>query len=90
MIEKFILTTKECHELCGKEIIFDELVALYGERILKPLRTLPNGSQNWSKAVVIATIHLAQSEGHLLDRPKVEKALEKLRASKAKPQATSC
>ena len=82
MIEKHILSTKECHELCGKEIIFDELVAIYGRRLLKPIRTMPNGSQNWSKAVVIATIQVAQSEGSLLDRPRVEAALRAMQASK--------
>ena len=89
-IEKAILSTKECHEFCGKEIIFEELVAIYGSRILKPLRTLANGSQNWSKAVILGAINLAQSDGSLLDRPRVETALEKMRASKpARSQAAS-
>lgn len=91
MIEKAILSTAECSDLCGKSIIFEELVALYGGSILKPLRTLPNGSQNWAKHVVLATIAKAQAEGTLHDRPKVDAALTRLRASKAarSPAASS-
>ena len=77
--EKAILTTAECGDYCGREIIFEELLAVYGHRILKPLRTLGNGSQTWSRTVVLATIALAQAEGKLNDRPLVEAALKQYR-----------
>ena len=91
MLEKAVLSTAECNELCGKQIIFEELLALYGSTILKPLRALPNGSHNWSKVVVLATINLAQSEGSLLNREKVETALKKRAAQKpVKLQEANC
>lgn len=80
--DKAVLTSKECHIYCGSETIFEELEAIYGSRLLKPMRTLTNNSRTWSKAVVLGVINLAQSEGVLNDRPRVEKALEQLRASK--------
>jgi len=90
-IEKAVLSTKECHTYCGSETIFEELEAIYGHRILRPLRTLPNHSRTWARHVVAATITLAQSEGILNDRPKVEIALEKLRSRRRaiKAQVTS-
>jgi hypothetical protein len=83
MIEPIILSTADCHKFCGSAVIFSELLAIYGNRILKPLRTLPNGSQSWSRPVVLATIALAQSEGSLTDRPRVEAALAKASMAKS-------
>jgi hypothetical protein len=83
MIEPIILSTADCQKLCGSAVIFSELLAIYGNRILKPLRTLPNGSQSWSRPVIIATIALAQSEGSLQDRPRVEAALAKTSIAKS-------
>lgn len=79
--DKVVLTTKECHHYCGSEAIFEELEAVYGSK-LRPLRTTANHSRTWSKVVVQGIVNLAQSEGILNDRPRVEKALEQLRASK--------
>lgn len=90
--DKIIITSEEAAELCGREIIFEELRALYGSTILKPLRTLPNGSSTWSTAVVKATVAKAQSDGSLNDRSKVDAALKLFRASrntKAR-EATPC
>lgn len=80
--DKAVLSTKECHTYCGSEAIFEELEAIYGGTKLKPLRTLSNNSRTWSKNVVQGIVNLAQSEGILNDRARVEKALEQLRASK--------
>jgi hypothetical protein len=78
-LPKAIISTAEASELCGKAVIFEELLAIY-PTLLKPIRTLANGLQNWSTEVVIAAIRKAQAEGALLDRPKVELALLQLRA----------
>lgn len=90
--DKILLTTAEAGEVCGREIIFEELLALYGNTLLKPLRTLSNGAQTWDKRVILAVISKAQSEGTLNDRPRVDAALIKFRASRrptVKAQADS-
>jgi hypothetical protein len=83
-LTKAVLSTKECHAFCGSEAIFEELEAVYGSKFLKPLRTLPNYSRSWARDVVETVIQLAQSEGVLNDRPKVEKALSELRHRRLK------
>lgn len=86
--DKAVFSTKECAVFCGSEAIFEELEAIYGATLLKPLRTMPNNSRTWSKVVVMGVLNKAQSEGVLNDRPTVEKAVEHLRARKRlKPQA---
>lgn len=85
--DKAVLSTKECHIYCGSEAIFEELEAIYGGKLLNPLRTLSNNSRTWSKTVVQGVVNLAQAEGVLNDRRRVDEALIKLRASKrARPQ----
>jgi len=81
-LTKAIISTAEAGDLCGKAVIFEELLAIY-PTFLKPIRTLSSGLQNWSTEVVIAAIRKAQSEGALLDRAKVELALTQLRARTA-------
>ena len=83
-ITKAIISTAEAGDLCGKAVIFEELLAIYGTTILKPIRTLPNGLQNWSTEVVQAAIRKAQSEGALIDRTAVEAALTRYRARTAR------
>lgn len=80
--DKAVLSTKECATFCGSEAIFEELEAIYGTTLLKPLRTLSNNSRTWSKTVVLGVLNKAQSEGVLNDRCLVEKALENLRTKK--------
>jgi hypothetical protein len=85
-ISTFTLTTAEAGKRCadrGGAVIFEELQALYETRGLRPLRTLPNGQQHWSTETVITTIRLAQAEGSLNDRPKVDAALAAWRRKNA-------
>lgn len=84
--EKNVLSSAECGVFCGNATIFEELEAIYGDKLLVPLRTLGNGSRHYNKPVVIGVLNKAHAEGVLNDRPRVEKALEKLRA-KRKVQA---
>jgi len=86
---KAVLSTKECHQFCGSEAIFEELEAIYGTKFLKPLRTMPNYARSWSRDVVETVIAVAQSEGVLNDRVKVEKALIELRQRRAKSRLAS-
>ena len=88
--DKVVLTTKECHHYCGSEAIFEELEAIYGGTKLNPLRTLSNNSRTWSKIVVQGIVNLAQSEGALNDRPRVEEALRKLRESRKARYQEAC
>ena len=61
-------------------------------RYFAPSAHYLNNSRTWARHVVAATITLAQSEGILNDRPKVEIALEKLRSRRRaiKAQVASC
>ena len=78
-----VLSTAECHHYVGGRPIFEELLAVYGTKILKPLRTTPRGDQTWLREVVEATLRCANSEGILSDRPRVEAALQQWRARRA-------
>lgn len=85
-IDTFTLSTKEAGAKCatrGGEVIFEELVAVYHHKGLKPLRTLPNGVQHWSTETVMNFIRLAQAEEALSDRARVEAALAQWRKLKA-------
>lgn len=71
-----VLGTSEAEEYVGGKPVWDELEAVYGDKYLRPLRTLSNNKQSWSREVIDGVLRMAQSEGALNDRPRVEKALE--------------
>ena len=77
-----VLSTTECHDYVGGRPIFEELVAIYGDRHLKPLRTTPRGDSTWLRENLDAVLRLANAEGALSDRPRVESALAKWKKSK--------
>lgn len=79
MIQPSILSTKEAHEYVGGIKIWQELLALYHKTHLKPFRTMPRGDQFWTVAKIDAVVRIADMEGALNDRRKVEKALEEFR-----------
>lgn len=78
-----VITTKEAHDLVGGRKVWEELMALYRRKILKPFRTLPRGDTSYLREVVLAALRAAQLEGALNDRPRVERALKEYHAELA-------
>jgi hypothetical protein len=81
-----VLSTTEAHEYVGGKPVWDELEAVYGDKHLRPLRTLANGKQSWSREVIDGVLRKAQAEETLNDRPRVEAALAKRRAQREAQQ----
>lgn len=77
-----VLDTSEAQEYAGGKPVWIELEAVYGDKYLRPLRTLSNGRQSWSREVIDAVLRMAQSEGTLNDRSRVDAALELRRKQK--------
>lgn len=78
-----VLSTTEAQEYVGGKPVWDELEAVYGDTNLRPLRTLANGKQSWSREVIDGVLRKAQAEGTLNDRPRVDAALAKRRERKS-------
>ena len=77
-----VLSTTEVIEYVGGKPVWDELEAVYGDTKLRPLRTLDTGKQSWSREIVDSVLRLAQAEGTLNDRPRVETALARRRTQR--------
>jgi hypothetical protein len=63
-----ILSTKDCHELCGGRPIFEELAAAFPDT-LRPVRTTPRGDSYYRRETVENVILQAELTGKLLSRP---------------------
>lgn len=81
-----VMKTSLCQEYVGGKPEWEELVALYGETLLRPLRTTGT-NQSFSRRTVDAVLIKAEADGFLNDRGKVDEALAKLRKKRMARQS---